>query len=135
MPSAASAAVSDGPLSDLGSSGLSSALRKLAGALSEKQQRIADAGRSRVIIDQNRWGREAPDADRLRRPRSAVTDAGAVSTRRVDPLGLIAKAGVWYLIARESEKGERTFRIGRIAAARITRVRFSRPTDFNLRAH
>jgi len=88
-----------------------------------------------VIIDQNRWGREAPDADRLRRPRSAVTDAGAVSTRRVDPLGLIAKAGVWYLIARESEKGERTFRIGRIAAARITRARFSRPTDFNLRAH
>lgn len=139
-------AVSDGPLSDLGSSGLSSALRKLAGALSEKQQRIADAGRSRLIIDHNRWGREAPDTDLLRRLRSAVTDdrsieldyrdrAGAVSTRRVDPLGLIAKAGVWYLVARESEKGERTFRVDRIAAAHVTDARFSRPTDFNLNAH
>ena len=26
---------------------------------------------------------------------------GAASERRVDPLGLVAKAGVWYFIARE----------------------------------
>jgi predicted DNA-binding transcriptional regulator YafY len=60
---------------------------------------------------------------------------GAQTERFLDPLGLVAKAGVWYLIAREAEKGYRTFRAERIVAVEELRDTFERPPDFNLEAH
>jgi predicted DNA-binding transcriptional regulator YafY len=53
------------------------------------------------------------------------------STRDVDPLGLVSKAGVWYLVARS--KGElRTFRVERIAHVEELEEHFERPLEFDL---
>jgi predicted DNA-binding transcriptional regulator YafY len=52
-------------------------------------------------------------------------------TRTIDPLGLVLKAGHWYLIAR-SEGGDRTYRIDRILELEALEEVFDRPADFDL---
>jgi predicted DNA-binding transcriptional regulator YafY len=54
--------------------------------------------------------------------------------RIVDPLGLVAKGGTWYLVAR-TPRGLRTFRVSRIETARLLDEGFERPADFDLAAH
>ncbi|MEA2720552.1 MAG: hypothetical protein QOJ39_2416, partial [Candidatus Eremiobacteraeota bacterium] len=60
--------------------------------------------------------------------------------RVVDPLGLVAKAGVWYLVARTGD-GEaaaaeyRTFRAERITGVTGLTQSFVRPPDFDLDAY
>ena len=56
--------------------------------------------------------------------------AGLVS-RRLDPLGLVLKAGVWYLLARRRGE-ERVYRVSRIASARERPEPFVRPAGFDL---
>lgn len=59
---------------------------------------------------------------------------GRMSRRRVDPLGLVLKAGVWYLVARH-ERDIRSYRVARIAEAIPCpgpAGRFPRPADFTL---
>jgi len=49
----------------------------------------------------------------------------------VDPLGLVSKAGVWYLVAQFD--GElRSFRVERIRTANELGEHFERPADFDL---
>jgi len=56
-----------------------------------------------------------------------------VVERTVDALGLVLKAGTWYLVA--SHRGQpRTYRVSRIAAAELLAERFERPRDFDLAA-
>ncbi len=50
----------------------------------------------------------------------------------LDPLGLVLKAGVWYLIARAASGGVRVYRISRFASLRARDQTFSRPADFDL---
>ncbi|MEV5751211.1 YafY family protein [Actinoallomurus sp. NPDC052308] len=52
-------------------------------------------------------------------------------TRTIDPLGLVLKAGSWYLVGR-SEGGERTYRVDRIQTLQMLEERFERPADFDL---
>jgi predicted DNA-binding transcriptional regulator YafY len=53
--------------------------------------------------------------------------------RRVDPLGLVMKAGTWYLVA--AHRGQpRTYRVGRISRARTTTEHIRRPDGFDLAA-
>ena len=53
--------------------------------------------------------------------------------REVDPLGLVLKAGVWYLVALVADADTiRTYRVARISAAGETAEHFDRPTDFDL---
>jgi predicted DNA-binding transcriptional regulator YafY len=54
--------------------------------------------------------------------------------RRVEPLGLVLKAGVWYVVAA-TEGQVRTYRARRIVAVRDTGETFSRPADFDLPSH
>lgn len=59
---------------------------------------------------------------------------GEQSTRRrVDPLGLVLKAGTWYLIARH-RRDIKTYRISRIHRAGIRPETFVRPDGFELAA-
>lgn len=51
--------------------------------------------------------------------------------RRVDPLGLVLKAGTWYLVARHRGKA-RTFRVSRIQGAQLLSETFERPEAFSL---
>jgi predicted DNA-binding transcriptional regulator YafY len=58
---------------------------------------------------------------------------GSVVTRGLEPLGLVLKAGVWYLVAR-SEGQDRTYRVSRFVSVMPRADRFERPTDFEVAA-
>jgi predicted DNA-binding transcriptional regulator YafY len=62
-------------------------------------------------------------------------DRGDATTERVvEPLGLVLKAGIWYLIARR--EGEvRTYRVSRVRALELREERFERPAGFDLAAY
>jgi predicted DNA-binding transcriptional regulator YafY len=56
---------------------------------------------------------------------------GRTTTKDVDPLGLVAKAGVWYLVARSS-RGTRAHRAARITRAESLPGTVTRPAGFDL---
>lgn len=56
---------------------------------------------------------------------------GVVTACDLAPLGLVAKAGVWYLIA-DGEQGIRSYRIDRLGKLQIAETTFEPPSDFNL---
>jgi predicted DNA-binding transcriptional regulator YafY len=131
------------PLADLGlERGLDRALEKLHGGLAGVQQRAAEKSRSRIHVDQRRWNQPEPPREILIALRRAVWDDrririryddrnGTSSTRTLDPLGLVSKAGVWYLVARHGE-GLRSFRVDRIRTTHELPERFERPASFDL---
>ncbi len=51
--------------------------------------------------------------------------------RRIAPLGLVLKAGVWYCMA-SSDGQVRTYRVSRVARATASDERFERPQGFDL---
>ncbi|MFI7705344.1 helix-turn-helix transcriptional regulator [Nonomuraea sp. NPDC049480] len=122
---------------------LTSALRKLMRALPATFRADAEAAAQAVVSDAVRWGevgREPPGlvenlqgaVVRRSKVRLAYTGRGGRSTERlVDPLGLVDKDGVWYLLAG-TEAGRRTFRVDRIAEAVVTDLPAERPGDFDL---
>lgn len=54
--------------------------------------------------------------------------------RLIEPLGLVAKRGVWYVIAR-TEGEFRTFRVSRLVKAETMNETFERPNDFDLKCY
>ena len=54
--------------------------------------------------------------------------------RTVDPLGLVLKAGTWYLVAA-SDGEVRTYRVSRMLAAHVTAEPAERPPGFELAAY
>ncbi len=133
-------------LTDLGlGTQLDRALEKLRGGLSDAQRSAAEHVRARVHIDQRRWNQGDPPVEKLALLRRVVWDDRRVrlrygdrhrteTTRDCDPLGLVSKAGVWYLIARTAD-GYRTFRVDRIVDVSELNDRFERPANFDLDAH
>jgi predicted DNA-binding transcriptional regulator YafY len=131
------------PLADLGlEHGLDRALEKLHGGLANVQQRAAEKTRARIHLDQRRWNQPEPPRAVLAVLRRAVWDDRCIrmryedrnrksSTRKVDPLGLVSKAGVWYLVAR-SDGELRSFRVDRVRSAHELSERFDRPASFDL---
>jgi len=55
---------------------------------------------------------------------------GAVTRRTLEPFGLVAKAGVWYLIARDGET-VKTFRVQRIGTRARARTALYAPSTFD----
>ncbi len=55
-----------------------------------------------------------------------------VVDRTLDPLGLVLKAGVWYLAARVEDGAPRTYRVSRIRTAATRADTFGRPAGFDL---
>ncbi|WP_410563641.1 helix-turn-helix transcriptional regulator [Amycolatopsis sp. cmx-4-61] len=56
-----------------------------------------------------------------------------VASRELEPLGLVLKAGVWYLVARVvPDDVLRTYRVSRILSATRLEAAFERPPDFDL---
>src|SRR5688500_8933112 len=118
-----------------------SALRKLVGALPSTFRADAEAAADAVLIDSARWcesGREPPALVRelqtavVRRRKVRLSyggRSGPPSQRLVEPWGLVDKDDVWYLIAG-TPKGQRTFRVDRIADAVLTDEPAERPNDF-----
>ncbi len=132
------------------------AMTKLLAAVPPAHKREAELARERIHVDGAGWFRSAASAGRVEEVRrkeaenlqllqeavwadfkTAITYAkhdGTTSVRTVQPLGLVAKNGAWYLVANGRE-GVRTFRIARIVSVAPTRERFERPPDFILAEH
>jgi len=61
-----------------------------------------------------------------------------VVERMIEPLGLVAKAGTWYVVARSiggRSPALLTYRVDRIVTAESTGERFERPDGFDLAEH
>lgn len=141
------AAGAPGPLADLGIAGArDAALLKLLAALPAAQRRAAERVRERVLLDAARWfqpGEETPYLgllqDALFRERlvrlTYRRDDGTLIERRVAPLGLVAKASVWYLVGRVGDDDLRVFRVSRVRDASATDEVFHRPAGFDLAAY
>ncbi|MET9881961.1 WYL domain-containing protein [Streptomyces sp. NPDC006430] len=123
---------------------LRATLRKLVRALPPTLRAGAEAASRAKVVDATDWSRNAVTADAAHRSalQRAVVDGirvrlgyagvGKPATERtVDPLGLVAKAGVDYLVAG-TEKGLRTFRLSRVLAVEPTGEPVVRPADFDL---
>jgi predicted DNA-binding transcriptional regulator YafY len=120
-----------------------SALRKLVRALPEPFREHATAAAEAVVLDPSGWGAASPPAvphlevlersivERARVRLRYAGGSGAVTTRTVDPLGVAAKGGTWYLLA-DTAAGRRTFRVDRIRAVTLTDRPAVRPPGFDL---
>ena len=136
-----------GPAAQLGLSDLLSAARlKLLAALPANVQSNAERIASRFHLDPVPWFRGADPLPALQPIARAVWSERTVKlrylpageteqrTRKLGPLGLVLKGGVWYLVA-QSGKHIRTYRVANIEDAEITDEPFARPKRFDLAAH
>jgi predicted DNA-binding transcriptional regulator YafY len=135
-----------GPLADLGvSQELKAALLKLSAALPAAYRRDAERARQRVHLDAAAWFQDEEPVPHMRVIQEAVwSDVrvqltyrrgdGTLVERLVDPYGLVAKAGIWYLVrAVDGRLG--VYRVSRIQATQPTKERFERPDGFNLASY
>jgi predicted DNA-binding transcriptional regulator YafY len=125
---------------------IKAALRKLVRALPEPFRAEAEAAASAVVIDPASWDRtHVPAPAHLDELQRAVVEGVQVrivyeapdrpeTERTVHPLGLVAKASVWYLIAA-TDAGMRTFRLSRVRAVTPTKDPVERPQGFDLETH
>src|SRR5689334_8277537 len=121
------------------------ALIKLLAALPSAHRGGAQDIRQRIHVDVAGWRQtaepvpflpllqEAVWQDRRIRMTYGRTD-GTSAEREVDPLGLVAKGSIWYLVA--SVEGEpRTYRVSRVREAVALDQPCARPADFDLAAY
>lgn len=134
-----------GPAAQLGLSEILSAARlKLKAALPPNVQQDAERIASRFHLDPVAWFRGADPLPSLQTVARAVwserylrlryRNSGEVYARKLGPLGVVLKGGVWYLVA-QSGKAIRTYRVVQIVEAEITDEPFARPKAFDLAAH
>ncbi|MGW4296826.1 helix-turn-helix transcriptional regulator, partial [Micromonospora chersina] len=133
-----------GPAADLGLGPVVAAAElKLLAALPDE---LADRGgraRQRFHLDAPGWFRH-PEAtphlaalaravweDRLVEMRYRRWRAPREVTRVVAPLGVVLKAGRWYLVAR-CDGQLRTYRVGAVLDVVVSDERYERPADFDL---
>ncbi len=137
-----------GPAHDLGLGAvLATARLKLQAALPAELADRARALEDRFHLDAPAWFREADPVPYLAEVSHAVWEQRELAVdyrswkgevRRVlDPLGLVLKGGIWYLVARSrgSEAAVRTYRVSRFLSVRDTGEVFERPAGFALAAH
>lgn len=122
---------------------VASALRKLLHALPQTFRARAEAAADAIMVDPARWGYEPEPGPPLWPELTAAvierqellldyrSRTGPRADRRVQPWGLIDKAGRWYLLAG-TDAGPRTFRLDRIQAAVPTGAEFELPSDLDL---
>ena len=133
-------------LSDLGlGRAAEDGLLKLLAALPQGRRGNAEQIRERIHFDVAGWHREQESVPLLpflhravqgeRSIRIAyVRSDGEASNRTIDPLGLVAKGNVWYLVGANGEQF-RTFRVSRIRDAEMTDQSFTRPAGFDLASY
>ncbi|SEU24924.1 helix-turn-helix transcriptional regulator [Nonomuraea wenchangensis] len=124
---------------------LTSALRKLVRALPATFRADAEAAARAVVSDPAGWGEAGREPPALVRTLQDAVVAGhkvrltyarkgsEPAERLVDPLGLVDKDGLWYLVAGTGA-GRRTYRVDRVTAAEPTDLPAERPDGFDLAA-
>jgi predicted DNA-binding transcriptional regulator YafY len=132
-----------GPASELGLEDLLASARiKLLSAVpaGAHAERISD----RFHLDPLGWFRAGENSTLLPEiARATWTDhyldikyrnAGKISSRRLQPLGVVLKGGIWYLVAQRRDV-MRTYRVSAIVEARALAGCFARPIKFVLAEH
>jgi predicted DNA-binding transcriptional regulator YafY len=119
----------------------SAAQRKLLAALPQARQQSADRVAERVHFDPVDWYRAAQPLPHLPAIARAVLDQQRVRMRyeswrgtrdwEVEPLGLVMKAGIWYLVATGHGK-KRIFRLSNMDDVMVLAESFVRPDAFDL---
>jgi predicted DNA-binding transcriptional regulator YafY len=131
-----------GPAAELGlAEVMNTAQMKLTAALSEGARASATRIATRFHLDPVGWFRGAEDAGFLPAIAAAVWSETAVDVqyrryqdvvaRKLQPLGLVLKGGVWYFVALSSGQ-TRTYRVSNLVEVTATDDRFQRPKDFDL---
>ncbi len=121
------------------------AFDKLMAALPASSRSQAESMRQRLHFDPSGWWMRGEDLsmlpivqDALSRDRKLTflytRGDGEMSTRTADPLGIVCKQSIWYLVAR-TPAGMRTFRVSRIRGAVVLTQPAERPANFDLAAH
>ncbi len=113
------------------------AAAKLLNTMPPSLREGARLWQDRILVDVPGWFGGSDDISALPTIASAVLDSRRLrftyrdKQRTVDPLGLVIKAGIWYLVAH---LGRRTlsFRVGRITGPIVCDESSDRPADFDL---
>jgi predicted DNA-binding transcriptional regulator YafY len=134
-----------GPAAELGLGPvLAAAQLKVRAALPRELRQHADRISGRFHLDAPGWYADADDTPYLPAVAVAVWNARVLNVlyrrwreptdvrRRLEPYGLVLKAGRWYVVAGP---GPRTYRVDQILQLTSTDEEFSRPETFDLAAY
>ncbi|MFJ3216596.1 helix-turn-helix transcriptional regulator [Kitasatospora sp. NPDC086801] len=125
---------------------LATARLKLRAALPAELREHAERIRTGFLLDAPGWYGEADRAPHLPAVAAAMWARRAVVLRylrwrapeeierRVEPYGLVLKAGRWYLVAG-GPSGTRTYRVDQILEVHTLEEEFATPDGFDLAAH
>lgn len=136
------AAEMSGPVAELGLGGeLAAARLKLLAALPSELQERATRAQRMFHLDARGWFRAEDSVPHLPELAAAVwrgcrvriryREGNRVVQRTIDPLGLVLKAGAWYLVAHRVA-GMRVYRVSRVASVRALEELCERPDGFEL---
>lgn len=137
-----------GPAAQMGFSGAVTTMQlKLLAALPPERQAAAERLAGRFHLDPVGWRQSPDEASRLPAIAQAVWTSRRIAVRyeswkgevarELEPLGLILKAGLWYLAARPAEgkpREPRTYRVSNILDLTVGDETFERPAGFDLAA-
>ncbi len=134
-----------GPAAELGLGAvLATAQLKLLAALPTEMRSRAARISERFHLDAPAWFSEADATPFLASVADAVWNQRRIAVRyrraagpverTLEPLGLVLKSGVWYVVAAAGGQ-VRTYRVSRITAATLLDDRFERPDGFVLADH
>ncbi len=126
------------------SASAASALRKVMRALPPTFRADAEAAANAVVVEAGGWGAPASTPAEVHALQHAVVERRLVgftyaawgrqpADRVVQPLGLVDKAGRWYLVA-DTDRGLRSYRVDRMADVEARDDRFEPPDGFDLDA-
>jgi predicted DNA-binding transcriptional regulator YafY len=134
-----------GPLTDLGvSQDLRAALLKVSAALPDSHRRDEAMARQCFYLDSTWWRQGEEWVPHLQTVHQAVWQSrllhvtyhppfAAEIERLVAPYGLVAKAGVWYLVCARND-ALHVHRVSDLVEVSVAAESFERPADFDLAA-
>jgi predicted DNA-binding transcriptional regulator YafY len=136
-----------GPAAELGLAAVVTAAQlKLMAALPVELRDRAGRIQERFHLDAPTWYRDQQPVTHLPAVADAVWNERVLEVRyrrwkapqeverRLEPYGLVVKAGRWYLVARAGEQ-VRTYRVSQILGLHALPERFTRPDGFDLAAY
>jgi predicted DNA-binding transcriptional regulator YafY len=134
-----------GPAAELGLGTVVAGARlKVLAALPPELRGRASRLLERFHLDAAGWFRSGEAVPHLSKIAECVWDGRRVEidydrgdtlvTRTLDPLGLVLKAGTWYLVASHDDQ-LRTYRVSRVMGAAGLQDKASRPDGFDLAAY
>lgn len=120
---------------------LAAAQLKLLASLPPERGQSAERVSARFHLDPINWYTRAHASDALKPLAAAVWSEQRVRVRyeswkgvverTLDPLGLVLKAGIWYLVA-DAKGATRTYRVSNIQSLETLNTAAKRPRRFNL---